>query len=175
MSNPQNPLFCQGKFGKQPKRLHMKLLVIVWHTIVYNNASITFYVPHISPTAIFSNIKICPPRIPDILLLIDSTGHVQVPYIRWIPIKRFGRVGIRSVPRIDQLYCTITDISAVQNCPRQICPYMVGTYISRYSPGQPHMIVMVPNKCPGLDREHITTPPDRYMDIQRIYRTYTCP
>ena len=62
MSNPQNPLFCQGKFGKWSKRLHMKLLVIVWHTIVYNNASITFYVPHISPTAIFVHIKICPPR-----------------------------------------------------------------------------------------------------------------
>ena len=61
MSNPQNPLFCQGKFRKRPKRLHMKPLVIVWHTIVYNNASITFYVPHISPTAIFANIKICTP------------------------------------------------------------------------------------------------------------------
>ena len=59
----------------------MKLLAIVWHTIVYNNASITFHGSHMSPTAIFGNIKICSPRIPDILLLIDSTGHVAVSYI----------------------------------------------------------------------------------------------
>ena len=65
----------------------MKPLVMVWHTIVYNNASIRFYGLHISPTVIFVNIKIWPPRIPDILLLIDVAGHVQASYIRWIPIK----------------------------------------------------------------------------------------
>ena len=58
----------------------------VAYYLVYNNASITFHGSHISPTVIFFNIKICSPRIPDILLLIDSMGHVQVPYIRWIPM-----------------------------------------------------------------------------------------
>ena len=40
--------------GKWSKRLHVKLPVIVWLTMVYYNATITLDGPHTSPTAIFN-------------------------------------------------------------------------------------------------------------------------
>ena len=52
-----NILFTEST-GKWPKRLQVKLPVIVWLAMVYYNATTTFYGPQTSPTAIFTSLTV---------------------------------------------------------------------------------------------------------------------
>ena len=110
-----------------------------------------------------------------ILANIDSQGHVYVRYMRCISTQRFGGVVICFLSRPGYLFGTITIICGCPGLSHEIQIFTIYGQIWRGQSWTAHMSVMTRYSQSILGTEHIPTLPNRYIGIQRIYGTCTCP